>query len=78
LEKDEMPGTADRQEFGQSLNDSKENGLEDAHRHSVLINSKRFSGYLEVGIRVSGFKSYPLSDDLITYLFYFRKLATAF
>jgi len=36
LEKDEMPGTADGQEFGQSLNDSEEDSLWDVDFNTPL------------------------------------------
>jgi hypothetical protein len=37
LEEDEVTRTADGQEFGQSLNDSKKNGFEDIDSISPLI-----------------------------------------
>jgi hypothetical protein len=36
LEKDEMPGTADGQEFGYSLNNTEENGLTDINFKTPL------------------------------------------
>ena len=40
LKEDEMARTADRQKFGQSLNYTKKNGLEETHHHSIPIDSK--------------------------------------
>jgi len=64
LEENEMPRTADRQEFGQSLNHSKKDGVKDIHRESMLKAVIKISGYQGVGIRILVYQVLRISSSL--------------